>query len=631
MLEKYNILRNAEKHVINRNLSQAIREYERIVEQETEDPSILNTLGDLLLKDGRRDDALARFRRVAEIYGQSGFLSKAIAICKKIHHLDPRDNETNSRLIDLFSRQGLTSEAIRHLEGLVKQCQTWGQFDSALTYQEQILSLAPDRPDDHLMAARLLHQLDRMDDAQTHYLRAVHLFRSEDAISQSYEVAREALRLCGESPQIASRLVEVGQELAARLRKENSLEEAERLEQEVLELQEHTSQVIDQSVEDGNDNESEMDSVSETPEKLEIDSTSDVRGYDLLVDQPADELKSQQEQENDLRPSFADYLFGSDSKDEPPEPPQREVQELEGRFTFDELNSSPDSESRNGPGALADENAEAGAEADATVEALTVEDSTEQGSVAQQEDEVEWDGSLEEALQEADFYLKLGLKDDARSLVEKLIRRFPSDERVRQRAIKASVEVPEAPVESAETPKPVETADSTDNFGVEVESALDDLFSSEMEPEPAEILRYDVTSAGGNSKDDPRVHYDLGMAYKEMGLLEDAIEKFQDAYRLFNGQNSAAQRILCCSMLSTAYNQLKNFEQAVKWSEEGLSLPDKKDFEWKALQYDRCYAFEELGEIDWALEGYATILDRDPDYRDVSQRVEVLTVQVNGQ
>ncbi|HLV01155.1 MAG TPA: tetratricopeptide repeat protein, partial [Acidobacteriota bacterium] len=183
MLEKYKILRSAERHVINRNLNQAIREYERIAEQESEDPGILNTLGDLLLKDGRRDEALAHFRRVAEIYSQSGFLSKAIATCKKIHHLDPRDDETNSRLIELFSKQGLTSEAVHHLENLVQQCQTWGQLDSALVYQEQILNLVANRPDHYLSAARLLHQLDRVEEAEHYYLKAARLFRNQGSLN----------------------------------------------------------------------------------------------------------------------------------------------------------------------------------------------------------------------------------------------------------------------------------------------------------------------------------------------------------------------------------------------------------------------------------------------------------------
>src|SRR5690606_30212277 len=258
-------------------------------------------------------------------------------------------------------------------------------------------------------------------------------------------------------------------------------------------------------------------------------------------------------------------------------------------------------------------------------------ENTAQVSASPFQPEEPWDGSLDEALQEADFYLKLGLKDDARSLIEKLVRFFPTDERVRQRAIKGSVQIPEEPLKSTEVTNEPGIEEPTDDFVMEVESALDGLFSNEVEPEPEEILRYDVTATGGNSKDDPRVHYDLGMAYKEMGLLEDAVEKFQDAYQFLNGESSAPQKILCCSMLSTAYNQLGNFEQAVRWSEEGLSLPDMKDYEWKALQYDRCYALEEMGEIDRALEGYARILDRDPGYRDVSQKVKALTIQVNGQ
>jgi tetratricopeptide (TPR) repeat protein len=248
-------------------------------------------------------------------------------------------------------------------------------------------------------------------------------------------------------------------------------------------------------------------------------------------------------------------------------------------------------------------------------------------------------GSLDEALQEADFYLKLGFREEAKKLLERLLHDYPRDDRVRRRAEKVMIIPPEllevepAPIEpQPEAVAVAEEAETGPGFDLEIDSALDTLFTGEgLDEEPGEVLRYDVAaSTSADEAGSPKVHYDLGLAYKEMGLLEDAIQEFQSAVQMLDDPASNPQKILCCSMLANSYLQLGRFTDAIRCAEEGLLIPGQKEFEWKALKYELSSAYEKRGDYAQALAGFNDILERDPEYRDVRARLTQLQ-RLHGQ
>jgi tetratricopeptide (TPR) repeat protein len=275
--------------------------------------------------------------------------------------------------------------------------------------------------------------------------------------------------------------------------------------------------------------------------------------------------------------------------------------------------------------------------------------------------------SLDEALQEADFYLKLGFREEAKKLLERLLHTYPRDERVRRRAEKVmsippeleeaepaplqlispdeldidlsletsselfKPEGPVAPVEIHRLSEEEEQPDEEAGFDLEVDSALDSLFTGGGSEAPIEeVLRYDVaSSSGGDETANPKVHYDLGLAYKEMGLIEDAIQEFQAAVQLLVDPATNPQKILCYSMLANSFLQTGRYSDAMQCAEDGLRIPGQKEFEWKALKYDLCTAQAKQGDNEQAVSGFQEILARDPNYRDVKQRVEHL-LQAHG-
>ena len=108
---KSKVVKAAEKFLSQGKINAAIKEYRQIVENDNDDLTALNMLGDLLARAGEKDEAVACFSRIAEHYREQEFRLKAIAMYKKIEKLKPRDPEVAGKLGDLYSAQGLVVDA----------------------------------------------------------------------------------------------------------------------------------------------------------------------------------------------------------------------------------------------------------------------------------------------------------------------------------------------------------------------------------------------------------------------------------------------------------------------------------------------------------------------------------------
>jgi tetratricopeptide (TPR) repeat protein len=92
-LEKVKTLRTAEKHLEMGKIPAAIKEYCKVVQEDPNDFTTLNILGDLHVRVGNPSAAIACFRRIAEHYREQDFALKAIAMFRKIDRLQPNDVE----------------------------------------------------------------------------------------------------------------------------------------------------------------------------------------------------------------------------------------------------------------------------------------------------------------------------------------------------------------------------------------------------------------------------------------------------------------------------------------------------------------------------------------------------------
>src|ERR1700674_3947315 len=108
---KAKALQEAEKLVSQGKTSQAIKQYLQILENEPFDLALLNTIGDLYVREKNLNAALKQFTKLAELYVQEGFTLKAIAIYKKVTKIDRNSVEPLLKLAELYMVQGLQREA----------------------------------------------------------------------------------------------------------------------------------------------------------------------------------------------------------------------------------------------------------------------------------------------------------------------------------------------------------------------------------------------------------------------------------------------------------------------------------------------------------------------------------------
>jgi tetratricopeptide (TPR) repeat protein len=111
-------------------------------------------------------------------------------------------------------------------------------------------------------------------------------------------------------------------------------------------------------------------------------------------------------------------------------------------------------------------------------------------------------------------------------------------------------------------------------------------------------------------------HYDLGVAYREMGLVDEAIAEFQKALR------GATQRIRAYEALGQCFIDRKEYDVAVTILSRALREPGMEDEDLIGVLYLLGYSSEESRKPRDAAAYYQRVFAVDIDFRDVSQRLK---------
>lgn len=96
-------------------------------------------------------------------------------------------------------------------------------------------------------------------------------------------------------------------------------------------------------------------------------------------------------------------------------------------------------------------------------------------------------------------------------------------------------------------------------------------------------------------KEDYETRFNLGIAYKVMGLLNEAVAEFQLAAQ------DESRLLECASLLGVCYMEKGMPMVAVRWFEKGLQVQGRSEEQYLALRYDLATALEQAGELDRAL------------------------------
>ncbi|MCG8462544.1 MAG: tetratricopeptide repeat protein, partial [Holophagales bacterium] len=123
------------------------------------------------------------------------------------------------------------------------------------------------------------------------------------------------------------------------------------------------------------------------------------------------------------------------------------------------------------------------------------------------------------------------------------------------------------------------------------------------------------------SPEDYDTHFNLGIAYREMGLMDEAIGEFQLASK------DPRYLVECASMLGICFQEKGHLDLSLRWYQKGLAAPDISEEATLGLLYDMGETYISMGDPSSAYKTFVEIYGMNSNFRDVSVRVRELAPQ----
>ncbi|GAB4267212.1 MAG: hypothetical protein Kow0092_20450 [Deferrisomatales bacterium] len=255
-----------------------------------------------------------------------------------------------------------------------------------------------------------------------------------------------------------------------------------------------------------------------------------------------------------------------------------------------------------------------------------VEEDGEERVVRRREAEAradEADDALRQGLAEADFYEAQGRTEEAVRALLEVRERHPGSPHVAARLARLGWQgdAEEAPREESFVDLQAEVLDGS---GFQIEGGFegfDDFEASELD----DIVReFKSGIAEKLDEGDYETHYNLGVAYREMGLLEDALQEFQVAARSPEKARDAY------TSLADVFREMGRPDDAHAALRMALAAPENRPEDRAAILYEIAALAEERGDREQALELLRKVAETDPTHRDVAGRIRTLEARGRG-
>jgi tetratricopeptide (TPR) repeat protein len=621
--KKTKLLESAQKNIQKGAYARAIEEYEEIIKLDPGDIRHKQKLAELLAKANRKDEAVKEYNALGKHYVDSDHYLKAIAVYKQVQKLDPADPDTSLTLASLNEKQGLIGNAIAEYNVALQIYENNGENRKALKVLESLLLIEPKNAAIRLRSAEKSFTMGEESKALDGFTELARDLRENGDENGFNHVAERLMALfpaqAGEilagfeetpaaepvapppvaTPATAPKPVEKTvpapvppvqsapapaaekpapprAEAAAPaipLKADADLEVVEDLD-EVYDL----AEVVEETAPPEHEWEEEIDlgSLDEGPVATvpqiapALPTTESVHELpDLALDEI--ELELEIEPEEELAIEEAAELEGEALLE--PEPEAEPELEIEAEL---ELVAEPQPEFEMEPELVAE--LELAAELALEYETeLEVEAQEETGFLIEAEEETELTGEAE-----------------------------PETE-----------DVPGAPPEAAAVlhPPPVDTYDLASELS---------LFADELD---FDLPQQDAVALGTGAEmfktsdldqEDAESHYSLGLAYKEMGLFDEAISEFIVA------SNSPARKIDCLLLQGLCHRENGDLAKAEEILATILGVPNITEDEMLSVKYELADCYIYTGELDIARRLLSEIVTLRPHFSDAASRLENL-------
>ena len=738
--EKAKVLKAAEKFLSQGKINAAIKEYRQIVDNDADDLTTLNMLGDLYVRAGKKDEAVSCFERIAQHYSTQEFNLKAIAMYKKIERLRTRDPIVAMKLAELYAAEGLVHDARAQYLVVADAYTRSGDNKRTLEILHKIADLDPNNTEVRLkladgyvkenmrreaaaafiQAANRLHQIASEDKALDAYNKALQLMRDDREALRGMLEAHIARGTADEAAEALERVVETNEEdnelvsMLARAYleaedpkgaeratsllmkqdgstypqflpvtrlylKQGEVDETIRILSTIIErmlagreereLLEIVNQVLDRSPDHipalkmlvrihwwQRDMDALRSSLERLAEAAEASELVDEERYALtqlvrlapdeqrylerlnllggLQEDTAEDFAAPQEPESDV-PQFETFAVVEDEDELAPV----------ATVTFEEFetNEAPGPSFSDPAMSFADLNEDQPAATDFQEVDFNIVATTDTAAVEVESGPAEaerLENIMRQELESVDFYIAQGYSDIAVDTLEMLERQFGSNDEIQSRREKLAAKNQQPPPAEAAVFEfgGVEEAPATparESITFDSDSAYATLVGDDgnnakpaaagIDAGLAELFEeFRVAEEGDEVREDFETHYNMGTAYKEMDLMDEAIQEFQNAAGLVKAADGTSRFLQCCNMLGHCFIQKGMPEAAVLWFKKGLQAPGHTEDEYQALRYELASAYEQLGDLKQAREFYTEVYGVDVSYREVAQKLSQL-------
>jgi tetratricopeptide (TPR) repeat protein len=191
----------------------------------------------------------------------------------------------------------------------------------------------------------------------------------------------------------------------------------------------------------------------------------------------------------------------------------------------------------------------------------------------------------------------------------------PAPSIVAPNIVAPNIVAPSVPSPIAAVSAPAAPAAKSSPFGEDAGVDLAEMFGE---------LKHDLEADVASADEDPETHYNLGIAFREMGLLDEAIGELQKACQSFDRGHPFPQIMQTYTWLAQCFLDKGVPEAAVRWYSKALEVPAIDGETRTALNYELASAYENAGDKPAALRHFMDVYGSNIDYRDVAERIKAL-------
>lgn len=206
MNKKTKFVDAAQKHLQKGAYDKAIKELQKLLEEDPRDVRTLLKIGDIYAKKGDGPEATKTYRRVAEAYSEQGFFLKAVAVYKQILKHEPHNLEVTLKLAELYEHLGVMQEAMVQYQIVAGILDSKGSTREWLGVLQRMVDLEPENVASHVRYAEGLSREHRTEEAIAQFVVACDLLERQGRTDDWAKVAERLVFLAPARYDVLKRL-----------------------------------------------------------------------------------------------------------------------------------------------------------------------------------------------------------------------------------------------------------------------------------------------------------------------------------------------------------------------------------------------------------------------------------------